>query len=91
MWLDVTNKALSTASGKTEIVVRAGHGKRTDGWLLPHDNLFAPLFLLRFDAEFRSLYEAALTGGRRSDSRILPEREAVYGEDVCGGQEPEYD
>lgn len=91
IWLDLANTALSMASRKTEIVVRATHGKRTDGWLLPQDKHVAHLFLLRFNSEFRSHYDTALTGRRRSDSKPLSEKDAAYGDDVNVGEEPDFD
>jgi len=93
MWLDVANTALrSMAARKTEVVVRATtRGKRTDGWLLPQDDRFARLFLVRFNAEFRKCYDIALASGRREDLKSLAERDGDCGEDVCGGQEPDFD
>jgi len=93
MYLDVANTALrSMAARKTEIVVRAAtDGKRIDGWLLPKEERFAGLFLRWFEAEYRGVYEIVLMGEGRQEIEGLAEREGGCGEDVCGGEEPDFD
>lgn len=73
VWLDIANKVLEEK--KVQIVVRATHGKRTSGWILPDDKWIAPLFLIKFNDDFQAYYLAALSGRRRSDSKPLSERE----------------
>jgi len=77
--LDLANQAHSSTSKRLKFVVRASHGKRTDGWLLPRDNLIEKLFINRFNVEFQGIYETVSTGRRRSDSKPLSENEEQHG------------
>ncbi|KAL8726330.1 MAG: hypothetical protein Q9181_006089 [Wetmoreana brouardii] len=72
MWLDVANNEFRSTS--KEIIVRASHGKRTDGWTLPQDEPVHSALLNRMGLKIEVFFEACVTSRRKSDSKPLSDQ-----------------
>ena len=87
-WLDLLNLQLAARGTSYSVIVRASHGKRTDGWLLPkfreesttQSVVLATIekqFVARLNGDSQCANEAIVSGRRRADSRPLSDSERM--------------